>query len=297
MAPPSKRRSGYSRRAQYSTFFGYIAGVAGVLVGAAFLLVSFLEPGAFSWARNAAATAAEPAGGASARGRSAGKSVIDVVEGYILAGSENARLRRELAESRTRLVEAEAAHEENERLKALLGLARRDPAPVALTRLTSSSASSSRRFATLGAGSADGVEAGMPVTSPLGLIGRVLEAGPSTSRVLLVTDTESLVPVRRSGDGVPAFAQGRGDGTIQIRLINLGINPLKKGDVFVTSGSGGLYRPGTVMAVATEVTSDGAIARVLSDPAATEFVAVEDVWGPVPQPGPPPSEEEDQDGE
>ena len=34
MAPSANRRSGHSRRAQYSTFFGYIAGVAGALVGA-----------------------------------------------------------------------------------------------------------------------------------------------------------------------------------------------------------------------------------------------------------------------
>ena len=82
----------------------------------------------------------------------------------------------------------------------------------------------------------------------------MLEVGSSTSRVLLVTDTESVVPVRRGKDGVPAFAQGRGDGSLQIRLINLGINPLKKGDVMVTSGSGGLYRPGTAVAMIVQLT-------------------------------------------
>ena len=77
-----------------------------------------------------------------------------------------------------------------------------------------------------------------------------------------------------------AFAEGRADGTLRIRLINLGINPLKKGDVFVTSGSGGLYRPGIAVAVASSITKDGAIARLLSDPAATDFVIVEPVWKP-----------------
>lgn len=282
MAPSVNRRSGYSRRAQYSTFFGYIAGVIGALVGAALLIVSIVNPGAFSTVRGMAADATEPLGGATARTRSATQDVFSTIKGYVLAGSENAKLRRELQEAKIRLVEAEAVAEENDRLRALLKLADRDPKPVAVTRLTGSTASSTRRFATLGAGAAEGIEPGMPVRSFTGLIGRVLEVSTSTSRVLLLTDTESLVPVRRSEDGVPAFAQGRGNGMVQIRLIDLGINPLKKDDIFVTSGTGGLYRPGTVTAIVTTVTRDGAIARVVSDPAATEFVMVERAWGPVP---------------
>jgi rod shape-determining protein MreC len=86
------------------------------------------------------------------------------------------------------------------------------------------------------------------------------------------------VPVRRSRDGIPAFATGRADGQLQIRLINLGLNPLKVGDVLVTSGSGGLYRPGTPVAVIAQLTRDGGVARVLSDPAASEFVIVEQIW-------------------
>jgi rod shape-determining protein MreC len=50
--------------------------------------------------------------------------------------------------------------------------------------------------------------------------------------------------------------------------------------VFVTSGAGGLFRPNVAVAVAEIVTKDGAIARVLSNPAATDYVAVEPVWKP-----------------
>src|SRR5213076_1740071 len=92
------------------------------------------------------------------------------------------------------------------------------------------------------------------------------------SRVLLLTDPESLVPVRRSTDNIIAFAEGRSDGSLRLRLVNLGINPIKKGDVFVTSGAGGLYRPGIAVAVAAQITRDGAIAHLLSNPAATNVV-------------------------
>ena len=278
MAPSPIRRPGYSRRAQYTTFFGYIAGVLGALLGAALLIVAITSPSSFSGLRNLGRDTTAPLGGIAARSRSGGYGLFESIGGYFAAGKQNASLKRQLAASQVRLVESEAVAEENRRLKALLGLAQSDPKPVVFARLTGSSATSSRRFATLSAGASSGVEIGMPVRSPLGLIGRVLEVGHATSRVLLVTDSESVVPVRRASDSIPGFAQGRADGTLQIKLISLGINPLKRGDAFVTSGIGGLFHPGTPIAIVETITRDGAIARLLSDPAASEFVAVEPIW-------------------
>lgn len=282
MAPPNTRRTGFSKRAQYGTFFGYIAAFAGALVGGAVLLVSLRDEGAFTGARTLASDATAPVGQAVAVGRSGAQDVGSVLMGWITWGSTNARMREELEVARVRLAEARATEAENARLKALLAL--RDAQvgagnpPVAFARMITSTASSLRRFATIAAGGDQGVAVGMPVRTPLGLVGRVLEVGARTARVLLITDPESVVPVRRARDGVAAFAQGHGDGTLQLRLIALGINPLKVGDVFVTSGSGGLYRPGTAVAVVTQLTRDGAIARVLSDPSTSEFVMVEQVF-------------------
>jgi rod shape-determining protein MreC len=292
MAPTGNRRSGYSRRAQYGAFFGYIAGVLGALVGAGLLIYSIVSPDAFSGVRTVASDAAAPVGKASAGTRAAGKGLFETIRGYFLAGSQNARLQREVDAAKVRLAEAQAIAEENNRLRALLALSEQSPRPVAITQLIASTASSTRRFATIAAGSDRGIAVGMPVRTPLGLVGRVLEVGDDTSRVLLVTDTESVVPVRRATDGVPAFAQGRADGTLQLRLINLGINPLKPRDVFVTSGSGGLYRPNTAVAMVVKVTRDGAIARMLSDPAASEFVAVEPMASQVQPAAPPPPSRE-----
>ena len=278
MAPSPKRRPGYSRRAQYTTFFSYIAGVLGALLGGALLLVAIASPSSFSGLRNLGRDATSPLGGVAARSRSGSYNLFEAISGYFAAGSQNAQLKRQLAAAHTQLVEGQALSDENRRLKAMLGLAQNNPKPVVFARLTGSSASSSRRFATLSAGSGSGVEIGMPVRTPLGLVGRVLEVGYATSRVLLVTDSESLVPVRRASDSIPGFAQGRADGTVQIKLIGLGINPLKRGDAFVTSGTGGLFHPGTPIAIVDTLTRDGAIARLLSDPAASEYVAVEPIW-------------------
>ena len=278
MAPPNTRRSGFSKRAQYGTFFGYIAALVGAAVGVAVLIVSFINPHAFSGLRGAAADVAAPAGRVVSAGRSGILGASDTLAGYFTSGSRVAAMQRELETARVRLAEAQALADENRRLKALIGVAEPGAPVVAYARLINSTASSLRRFATISAGRNRRVGVGMPVRSPLGLVGRVIEVGDHTARVLLVTDPESMVPVRRSRDGVAAFAQGRGDGTLQLRLINLGINPLKLGDVFVTSGSGGLFRPGTAVAAVMELTRDGGIARVLSDPTASEFVVVEPIY-------------------
>jgi len=280
MAAPTIRRSGHSKKAQLSTFAGYILAGFGVLLGGGLLAVSLWSPGALSWLRGEATDIVAPVGEASAAGRTGTHGFFATIAGYYQAGAKNARLEAEVKEAHVRLVEAEATKAENDRLKALLGLRNEETRPVAFARLIGSTGSSTRRIAYLSAGSAEGVQPGMPVRSPLGLIGRVLEVGDHSARVLLLTDGASMVPVRRTDGNVIAFAEGRADGTLRLRLINLGINPLKKGDVVVTSGAGGVYRPGIAVAVVHTVTRDGAVALPLSNPSATIHVAVEPVWVP-----------------
>ena len=278
MAPPG--RSGSNRKAQLGIFTGYVLAGVGALLGAALLVVSLLRPETFSGLRSMASDAASPIGEAGAAGRVGSQNFFEAIAGYYRAGSRNAELQREVQIARVRLAEAEAVKQENVRLKAVLGLGSGETHPVAVARLIGSTASSARRLGYISAGRRDGVRRGMPVSSPMGLIGRVLEVGERSSRVLLLTDTESMVPVRRATDNVVAFAEGRADGSLRVRLINLGLNPIKEGDIFVTSGAGGLFRPGTAVAMATELTRDGAIARLLSNPAATDVVVVEPIWQP-----------------
>ena len=284
MAPPINRRTGSSRRAQYTNFFGYVAAGLGALLGLVLLLIAFGNPDAFSRWRGVAADVTSPPARLVTQGRSDSQGIAAALSGYFLAGHENARLRQEVAASRVRLLEVQGVADENRRLKAILHIAEEIPRPVATAQLIAATPSSTRRFATISAGSDQGATNGMAVRSPLGLVGRILETGRKSSRILLITDGNSIVPVRRASDGVPAIATGNANGTLQLRLLNLGINPLKLGDGFVTSGSGGLYRPGIAIAVVSEVTRDGAVAHVLSDPAASEYVVVDPVWDPVVDP-------------
>ncbi|MXO64542.1 rod shape-determining protein MreC [Altericroceibacterium endophyticum] len=280
MAPPTFRRSGLNKKARFSVFTGYVAAAIGAMAGAILLALSLWRPQAFADLRSQALDIVSPVGEAGAEARTGTRGFFDVVSGYYRAGSKNAELRREIEIARVRLAEAKALEQENRRLRAVLTIRDSDNKPVAVARLIGATSSSSRRFAYLGAGDKQGVTPEMPVVAPKGLVGRILETGTNSSRVLLLSDSESMVPVRRAKDDLVAFAEGRADGSLRLRLINLGINPIRPGDIFVTSGAGGLFRPGIAVAVADEITKDGAIAHVLSNPAATDYVTVEPIWRP-----------------
>lgn len=280
MGPSQDRRPGFSRRAQYGIFTGYVIAIVGVLVGLGLLIYSLTNPGAFSGARASADTVASPLGNAGAVARNGGQDVFSHISDYFFAASKNAEMRREVELARVNAVRLQSLQDENRRLKQLLGVIDPQRPPVIAARLIGSTATSTRRIAILSKGANDGVKPGMPVRSATGLVGRVLETGPSTARVLLLTDGENVVPVRRARDGIPAFVEGGSDGRLRIRLINMATNPLKKGDVFVTSGSGGLYPPGIPVAVAAELTRDGAVAHIVTDPATAEFVIVEPIFDP-----------------
>ena len=278
MAPPASRRTGYSRKAQYSVFTGYLLAALGALLGLILLGLSLYQPGAFAPLRGVAGDVSAPAGKATAAMRGGSQGLWASIAGFWRAGSQNAALREELEIARIRIAEAKAIAAENARLKGLLDLATSDAKPVATARLVGSSAASARRYAYLAIGRNKGLAPGMPVLSQKGVIGRVLEVAERSARVMLLTDSESVLPVRRAGDDVVAFAEGRGDGLLRIKLINLGLNPLKVGDLMVTSGAGGYYRPGIAVAVVTELTADGALARLVAEPSATNYVIIARVY-------------------
>lgn len=287
MAPPNNRRPGFSRRAQYGLFISYVTAIAGAVLGLILLVISTYAPQTFAGLRSAASELTTPiSSGLSAVRR----AVVDIPEGaggYFGIMRENARLHAQVNAERHIVLRARTLSRENARLRRLLAV--RDPAAetVVAARLVSSTASSTRRFATLNAGTWQGVRTGYPVRGPEGLIGRVLESGPNSARVLLVIDPESIVPVRRTRDGLPAIAVGRGDGMIDVRSAGSANAPFSPGDAFVTSGTGGLYPPDIPVARVVSKSNDGALARPFADPDTLDFALVQRAFMPAPPPRPP----------
>lgn len=281
MAPPSTRRPGFSRRAQYGLFLSYVLAVGGVLFAGLLLVIAIVDPSGFNALKGVALDATSPV---SSAGRGASRffgGIADSVGNYVQAGGQNAELKRRLQQSRRQLIKAQATELENKRLKALLGLTGETANPVAVTRIVGSSFASVRRLATLSAGASAGVRPGQPVRSADGLVGRVIETGRWASRILLVGDSASNVPVRLVRDGTAAIATGHGDGTIDLKTLEVGRNPFRRGDVLVTSGVGGVYPPDIPVAVVVSVQGERTVAKPLADPANVEYAMVLQVYQPL----------------
>ena len=98
MAPPRNRRPGFSRRAQYGLFIGYVIAVAGVLIGAALLVLSTFNPPAFAAVRGVFAEITTPVASAFAWLRGGVAGVPSGVSSYVNVRGENARLKKLLAD-------------------------------------------------------------------------------------------------------------------------------------------------------------------------------------------------------
>ena len=289
MATPPHRRPGFSRRAQYGLFAGYVVAVLGLLGGLGLILSSRLDPAGFAALRGAAIDATAPLSAATRAVVMQVGETGDEVSAYFNAASQNRALHAELDAARGRLVEARALDFENRRLKRLLKLTEDGPKTVAVARIVSSTATSPRRLAILHAGTNDGVRSGQPVRSPEGLVGTVVATGRIASHVLLLTDSGSTVPVRLARSGVAALAAGKGDGRIELRALIAGATPFRRGDIALSSGTGGLFPPDIPVAVVTAVNGDVATAWPLADPARLDYATVLNVFTPdVPPPPPPP---------
>ena len=277
MATP---RPGWSRRAQYGLFFSFIAAIVGLAVGLILLVISIAAPTTFKDLRGLALDLTAPLTiplhevTATVRGLASGAG------NYWDAAHQNSELKQQNAAMREQLSHARAVIQENRQLKATLQLREHTSDVVATGRLVGSSFQSPRRFAILSAGTRDGVRIGMPVRTARGLIGRIIDAGSFSSRVLLVSDRSNIVPTRLLRTGQPVIAQGRGDGTVELKPIEVGRNPFQPGDIAITSGTGGLYPPLIPVARVLRREGDNAIAIPLADPAAASFAVVQQPYEP-----------------
>ena len=280
MAASAGSRPGWSRRAQYSLFFSFLAVVAGLIVGLIMLILSLVSPQSYSAVRGAALDVTAPISGALNEVTTTVSGLFTGAGDYWDAANQNGELKRDRAALMRRMVEARGIVEENKQLKAALGLRERSGKVVATGRVVGSSFESLRRFAVIAVGTSDGVAIGMPVRAPEGLIGRVVDAGTLASRVLLVTDRANIVPARILRGGQPVISTGRGDGTIDVRPLEVGKNPFRSGDIIITSGTGGLYPPLVPIAKVIRLDDDGAIAIPIADPSRVSFAIVEPPFEP-----------------
>ncbi len=181
----------------------------------------------------------------------AGASAAAEIASYFHARSENARLRREVAQLKRRIFVLEPDAAEAERLRALFHTRPVLPNVLLAAPIVSVESRGAYRRALLDAGSSEGVVPGSPLAVPEGLVGRVLSVSPRLSKAILVTDGDCAVggQVARTGD------QGvvRGDGS-SLRMDYLSsLSRVLPGDLIETAGIDGLFPRGIPIGTVAQV--------------------------------------------
>lgn len=198
---------------------------------------------------------------------------------------ENAALRRQIAEMEETVRQAEAALDENERLRELLNLRkqRRDLSDLEAAYITEHNVSNWTSSLTLNKGTAHGVENGDCVIDETGaLVGIISACGTNWSTVLTLVDTDTSLGAQVFRTKDLGVAQGDFSlmGEDRLRLDYLPADcQLLAGDLVVTSGLGEYYPSGLVIGSVEEVQVDdsGAASYAILAPA-VDFASLTEVF-------------------
>lgn len=168
---------------------------------------------------------------------------VGAVSGIAQLQDEVVRLRQENARLREWHNAALTLKSENQRLTDLLKLKIPEPHGFISARVISDAGNSFAQSILVLAGENDGVAKGQAVLSGDGLVGRVIEGGDKASRILLLTDINSRVPVVVEGTETRAILAGQNHAYPALDHLPPD-HKVISGQRVVTSGHGGLFLPG-----------------------------------------------------
>jgi rod shape-determining protein MreC len=185
--------------------------------------------------------------------------------------NQNRALRREIQRLRAWRQTARQLEEENAQLRALNNVRLAPHSTFVTGDVIADSGGPFLQSALVNVGSRDGVIDGSAAVDGNGLVGRVVGIGQHTTRLLLLTDFSSRVPVLVQPSGLRAILAGDGTSAPLMEFLESPdeVNP---GDPVRTSGDGGVYPPD--LAVGRLVALPGGVWRVAlsADYARLEFV-------------------------
>ncbi len=290
------RRTSFARRDSNLALLGALVAGAVIAFALLLLLVQRVNPEQGSRLHGATADILAPAIAIVRLPFEAARRAGDSIAAHWQVVERNRALKAELAAARARAAQAEQLAAELARMESLIGLVRAERRIVAAGVASANVASGAQRTATINVGAADGVQPRMPVIAAGGLVGRVTDTGRHASRMLLLTDPDSRVPVTVVRTGWTGLAAGTGGSRLDFLFEEVaGPDRLRAGDRLVTSGDGGLFPPGVPVAVIVDPGRTPPAARPLANPASPGPVIVEAPWLPPPviEPAPPAMPEPD----
>jgi rod shape-determining protein MreC len=172
--------------------------------------------------------------------------MVEDFRSYARIHEQNQELRRELQQMRAW---REAALQLEQRNAQLLDMnrVRLDPQLTHVTGVVMADAGSPfRKSVLINVGARDGIVDGWAVMDALGLAGRIAGVGQRSARVILLTDTNSRVPVTVQPSGMRALLSGDNSDMPVLEFLETP-DAARPGDQVVSASDGGVFPPGLLV--------------------------------------------------
>ena len=177
---------------------------------------------------------------------SKGIAMVEQFQSYVNLYEQNKELRRELQQMKAWKEAALQLEQQNAKLLDL-NQVRLDPKLTHVTgQVLADSGSPFRQSVLINVGARDGIRDGWATMDGIGVVGRVSGVGERTSRVILLTDSNSRVPVTIQPSGQKGLLSGDNTALPPIEFLEKG-DEVRPGDRVVSSGDGGLFPAGLLV--------------------------------------------------
>ncbi|EPX77197.1 rod shape-determining protein MreC [Litoreibacter arenae] len=199
--------------------------------------------------------------------------MFDDFQSYTRIYEQNQELRRELQQMKSWREAAIQLEQENARLLDLNKVRLNAQLTFVTGVVLTDNGSPFRRSVLLNVGARDGIQDGWATMDGLGLVGRIAGVGDSTSRVILLTDTNSRVPVTIQPSGQKALLVGDNTLAPPVDIVE-NVEDVRPGDRVVTSGDGKVF-PADILVGQIALGSDRRLrVKLAADYGRLEFLRV-----------------------
>ncbi|UCM85123.1 MAG: rod shape-determining protein MreC [Rickettsia endosymbiont of Culicoides impunctatus] len=185
---------------------------------------------------------------------------------------ENIELQLEVARLRSLQSDIYLIQSENRELKQLLSVIEEEQYSYVSAKLLSVSLNPFSKTALLSAGAKHGVAIDQIVTNSEGLVGRVIQVSNNYSKIILVNDVNSRIPITTTSSKEKGIMSGYGNGS---KILYLPKNHLvQKGEKVITSGYGNIYPYGITVGYVNKANSENVLVKPIVDLSKTKFVSI-----------------------
>ena len=177
------------------------------------------------------------------------KTIHGVFQQYVFLfhlEKENGLLKRRIAELQDENHQMKEMALANERLRKLLQFREKLSTSIIAAEVIGQDPTSWFKSVTINKGEGDGVQKGMPVISPEGVVGQILKTSPHYATVLLMTDYNSAIDAVIQRTRAKSIVEGKEENRCQLKYL-LRTEEVVVGDVVVTSGLGGIFPKGLMV--------------------------------------------------